>query len=80
MSVPMRVVPRKKFTLRMRRPAPGVAFAMRVIVAGAAITELEGAVSDTETAQAEFANAPVHNAKHNPRRFRELEVRLPNPL
>jgi hypothetical protein len=36
-----------------------------VIVAGAAITELEGAVSDTETAQAEFVNAPAHKAKQN---------------
>src|SRR5712691_791240 len=71
----MREVPWKKSTLRMRRPAPGVAVAVRVIVAGAAITELEGAVSDTETAQAEFANAPAHKARPNPRRPRRLATR-----
>src|SRR6185295_7655903 len=66
----MREVPWKKSTLRTRRPALGVAVAVSVIVAGAAITELEGAVSDTDIAQAGFANTPAHKAKPNLRRRR----------
>src|SRR5437667_335537 len=68
----MREVPWKKSTLRMRRPALGVAAAVRVIVAGAAITELEGAVSDTDTAQAEFVNTTAHKARPKPRLRRRL--------
>src|SRR5438309_5977673 len=68
----MREVPWKKSTLRMRRPALGVAAAVRVIVAGAAIKELEGAVSDTDTAQAEFVNTTAHKARPKPRRRRSL--------
>src|SRR4029077_3784627 len=71
----MREVPRKKSTLRRRGPARAVAAAVRVIVAGAAITESEGAVSDTDTPQAESANAPEPKAKPNTRRRRRIAAR-----